>query len=321
MGIKLVELGNCRTLFLLKKIIDYLVNVSTRYEQIYYVSCQYYVNLVSMLVAMILKPRYRNIRFINSERNHFEEFRVNGGWKNRVVFFLVPILYRFADVIVANSRQTADDLAKLVGREVYCVYNPTINPRIESLRHEPVQEEWFKKDTRPCVLGVGRLSVQKDFSTLLKAFKLACDKMSLRLVLLGEGELRQQLETEIDNLGLTAEVYLPGFVDNPYKFLAESDVFVLSSKYEGLPNVLIEAVHLGVPCVSTRCKSGPAEILLDGEGGLLVPVGDSKAMADSILQVLENPQQAKSRARIAAMSINRFSYDAVIQEFEKVINR
>lgn len=169
------------------------------------------------------------------------------------------------------------------------------------------------------VVAIGRLSLQKDFLTLIKAFRIVRNELDMKLVIFGDGELRTELENEVNHLDLVADVYMPGFVANPYKFLAESDVFVLSSRYEGLPNVLIEAVYLGVPCVSTVCKSGPKEILLNGEGGWLVPVGNEFAMANSILSIFDNPELAMIKSRAALQAVTRFQYDTVKNDFERVI--
>jgi glycosyltransferase involved in cell wall biosynthesis len=108
-------------------------------------------------------------------------------------------------------------------------------------------------------------------------------------MILGDGEDRPELQTLVQELGLEEAVALPGFVDNPYKFMKRADVFVLSSKWEGLPTVLIEALACGCPVVSTDCPSGPAEILEGGRWGPLVPVGDAGSLAKAILQVLERP--------------------------------
>lgn len=319
-GIRLVEMGGKRTFFFLGKIVKHLVSSSQNYNCVYFIGCQYYANVVAMFVAMILKNWKRNIRFINSERNHFQEFAVKGGLKNRLIFFLVRHLYRFADVIIANAEETAKDLSGVIGRKVHWVHNPTINERIEALRNVPVDESWFSSHPKPCVMGIGRLSLQKDFATLIKAFRLVRDRMDAKLVILGEGGLRRDLELLVRQLKLEEDVFLPGFVRNPYKFLASSDVFVLSSRYEGLPNVLIEAAYLGIPCVSTLCKSGPHEILLEGAGGELVQVGDSTEMARAIISVLSTPVESRKKSNIAFHGTSRFHYDNAGENFEKMIN-
>lgn len=319
-GIQMTELGNTRTIFTIGKVINHLRKKSNNYQSVYFISCQYYVNVVSMIVAMILRHSQHNIRFINSERNHFNEMSINGGIKNYFTFFLIKYLYKYADIVIANSEETAKDLSTVISRKVYWVYNPAINKRIDILKNEKITEEWFLSDSRPCVIGVGRLSLQKDFLTLVKAFKLVRKKFDAKLVILGEGELRDAINDQVTREGLTNDVSMPGFVDNPYKFLAASRVFVLSSRYEGLPNVLIEAVYLGIPCISTDCKSGPREILFGDEGGYLVPVGDIKRMADAILFCLENPEKNRKKIETAMHGISRFTYEHIRYDFEKAIN-
>lgn len=141
------------------------------------------------------------------------------------------------------------------------------------------------------ILGVGRLTPAKDYPNLIRAFGLVKQQRDARLMILGEGELRPELEALVDELGLNDSVALPGFVDNPYAYMAHASVFALSSFWEGLPTVLIEAVGIGTPVVSTDCKSGPREILDGGKYGILVPVQDSDALASGILDAMESPRR------------------------------
>jgi glycosyltransferase involved in cell wall biosynthesis len=136
---------------------------------------------------------------------------------------------------------------------------------------------------------VGRLDKQKDFPTLIRAFAQVKQQLPARLMILGEGQDRKLLSDLVQELGLEKDVALPGFVDNPFAYMKRSALFVLSSLYEGLPTVLIEAIAVGTPVVSTDCKSGPAEILENDRYGKLVPVGDIPAMAQAIINALENP--------------------------------
>jgi glycosyltransferase involved in cell wall biosynthesis len=148
--------------------------------------------------------------------------------------------------------------------------------------------------------------MQKDFPTLLKAFARVRAVREARLVILGEGKKRIELETLAQELGVAAEVDLPGWVDNPFAWMARAAVFVLSSAYEGLPGVLIQALACGCPVVSTDCPSGPAEILAGGTYGPLVPVGDDQALANAIFAVLSAPpDRDRLRARAAMFSMDR----------------
>ena len=144
----------------------------------------------------------------------------------------------------------------------------------------------------PIILGAGRLNPHKDFRTLVRAFKCVRQQCEAQLVIIGEGGEREELESLINDLGLTDSVQLPGFVRNPYAVIARSNVFVLSSSSEGFGNVLVEAMALGVPVVSTDCPNGPAEILEGGKWGRLVSVGDVKAMSKAIFETLNNPPES-----------------------------
>lgn len=317
LGIELKSLGDkpiSKTIF---DVVKYLNKLSQN-EEIIFVSCQYYVNIISMFISKIVRYR-KNIVFINSERNHLDEFRINGGFKNLIVPFLVKLTYKYADKIIANSQETADDLSTFLRLPVECVYNPTINERLLNLQNELIVEEWYLKDNRKTILGIGRLSKQKDFETLIRAFYRFGDFENYKLIILGDGQEKENLETLIEELKIKEHAYLNGFVSNPYKFLKDCEVFVLSSRYEGLPNVLIEALFLNSITISTKCKSGPKEILQ--EDALLVDVGDNKSLAKTMKMVLSDKEKAKLLTQKAFDGLNRFNYKNSVESFLKVINK
>lgn len=204
-------------------------------------------------------------------------------------------LYPQVDRIVAVSQGVAEDAVKLTGlpeQRVSVVRNPVITPRMLALAQEPVFHPWFNDNGPPIILGVGRLTRQKDFPTLLRAFAIVLKQQPARLVILGEGRQRHSLQAQAAHLGITDVVEFPGFVSNPYAYMAKAAVFVLSSLWEGSPNVLTEALALGTPVVATDCPSGPREILDQGRYGPLVAVGDVGDLAQSILRVLKSPPAA-----------------------------
>jgi len=210
--------------------------------------------------------------------------------KDYVVGKLFPFLYPRADGIVAVAKAVAQDIvkrARLSPKDVTVIYNPVVTHDIFEKAKAPTPITWFQNDQPPVILGVGRLTEQKDFSTLIRAFAALRKKQAARLIILGEGEDRVQLEELVTELGLNDDVMMPGFVDNPYAYLAKADIFALSSIYEGLPTVLIEALALGTPVVSTNCVSGPSEILADGKFGTIVPMNDPEKMAEAFGETLK----------------------------------
>jgi glycosyltransferase involved in cell wall biosynthesis len=227
------------------------------------------------------------------------------------------LFYPWADGIVAVSQGVADDLARithLTEDRIQVIYNPILLPELMMLAKEPVDHPWFQPGQPPVVLGVGRLHPQKDFPTLLRAFARVRQIRPARLMILGEGPEHGALNALVEELGLTEDVALPGFVQNPYAYMANADVFVLSSAWEGLGNVLVEAMAVGTPVISTDCESGPSEILAQGKYGLLTPVGDSEAIADAILRVLNGEGR-----EVSPHWLDQFTLDVCIQKYLKVL--
>ncbi len=256
---------------------------------------------------------------IVNEQNTISQEAQNAEWfvGARMPFF-ARLLYPKADAIVAASIGVAEDLSRItkIPRErIRVIYNPT-DPEIGQKAQEPVDHPWFIDGQLPIVLGVGRLVSQKDFETLIKAFALVRQSRPARLVILGEGKERPKLEALVKQLKLENDVSMPGFEPNPFKFMKNASVFVLSSKYEGFGNVIIEALACGCPVVSTDCPSGPSEILEDGKWGKLVPVGDVETLAEAILETIENPPD---REKLKQRGMD-FHIDKIGQQWLELIN-
>jgi len=200
--------------------------------------------------------------------------------------------YRRAEVVIANAEGVATDIQDILGlprERIRVLDNPTVTSDLLEQSREPADHPWLQPGSPPVVIGVGRLARQKDFPTLLKAFGILRGERDCRLLILGEGKERSALEQFASDLGLQQEVAFPGFVANPFKFMSRSALFVLSSAWEGSPNVLIQALGLGVPSVATDCPGGAKEILADGKYGPLVPVGDPEALARAMRSCLDAP--------------------------------
>ncbi len=182
-----------------------------------------------------------------------------------------------------------DALFHLPEGKIQVLHNPVVDPGLPERAAAAVDHPWFQAGQPPVFLGIGRLHPQKDFESLIRAFASVRAARPARLMILGEGEERARLEALVASLGLTDDVLLPGFLDNPYRFLSRAGAFVLSSRWEGLPTVLIEALACGAPVVSVDCPSGPDEILQGGRIGRLVPPGSTDAIAAAMLASLDNP--------------------------------
>ena len=231
---------------------------------------------------------------------------------------LYAILFPIADRVVAVSDGVADNLSHILAfprERISRIYNPADTAEIAKLARDVPGHPWMSGDGLPIILSAGRLARVKDFPTLLRAFRQVTRNREVRLIVLGEGSWRGRLEKMIRKLGIQESVSLPGWVSNPYAFMSRASLFVLSSRYEGLPTVLIEAMACGCPCVSTNCQAGASEILDNGRFGPLVPVGDDSALAAAMERVLDSPpdkEVLKARAQ-------EFSFDASIDNYERLI--
>ncbi|MFH1523482.1 MAG: glycosyltransferase [Chloroflexota bacterium] len=229
------------------------------------------------------------------------------GVKEYLLPRLAHIFYRRANAILAVSQGVADDLVNNIGvprNKTHVIYNPIVTPALLEKMQVVPSHPWFVPGTPPVVLAVGRLTAQKDYPALLRAFARARQEREMHLLILGEGEKRFELESAVRSLGLENDVQMPGFVSNPYMYMARASVFVLSSAWEGFSNVIAEALICGTPVVSTDCPSGPAEILKNGKYGKLVPVGDSETMARAILATLDSiPDRRLLQQRAQAFNL------------------
>lgn len=244
------------------------------------------INLIALLGKRITRSDGRFIirvaLMVSAKRHRFG--------KRLLEKSIIQALYPSADEIIAVSKGVAEDLsdfANIDRNRITTLYNPVISEELIHQSHEPVKHPWFADGQPPVILGVGRLTEQKNFEMLIRAFHRIQKQIDCRLVILGEGERRKNLETLITELEINEKVDMPGFVINPYAFMRNSAVFVLTSNSEGLPTVLIEALSCGAHVISTDCPSGPREILNNGKYGTLVPIGEVDPLVKAILEVFQ----------------------------------
>lgn len=216
--------------------------------------------------------------------------------KNRLSRWLrvrpMRTIYSHVDRIVTVSAGVARDtmaLTSVAADKITVICNPVVTRELPALAAEPIDHPWFEEDEPPVILGAGRLTRQKDFATLIRAFAIVRRHTRCRLVILGDGGLRCDLNRLAQSLGVADALDMPGFTPNPFPYMRRAKLFALTSAWEGSPTVLVEALALGTPVVSTACPSGPDEILAAGRYGRLVPVGDAAAMALAMRATLDAP--------------------------------
>ena len=254
-----------------------------------------HVNLVAVFARRLSGMRIPLVlRASNHPSGNIRWWPPFGQLIRRLLRYALGMVYPWADHIIAVSHGVAREVQRLTGLpddRVTTIYNPVVDPCIARRALEPVDHTWVADAQTPLILAVGRLTVQKDYPTLIRAFARVCAVRPAHLVILGEGRQRGKLEKLVHTLGLDTDVALPGYADNPFAWMSKAAVLVLSSAWEGLPGVVIEALACGCPVVSTDCPSGPREILQDGAIGPLVPVHDDNALAAAILNVLAAPPE------------------------------
>jgi glycosyltransferase involved in cell wall biosynthesis len=228
-------------------------------------------------------------------------------------------LYKRASRIIAVSRGVERDLLDCLGLPeelVTAIPNPVVDRDLQALAEHPIEHPWFQDD-HPVLLAVGRLVPQKDYPILLQAFRAVRDKRIVRLIILGEGELRGELETLAKVLKIEKDVDFRGFVKNPFPFMRNCTVYILCSRFEGLPGALIQAMACGAPSISTDCPSGPSEIIDSGSNGLLIPVGDVRALTRSIELLLDDQERRRSFSEAGRKTTSAFSVSSMIRMYEE----
>ena len=266
-------------------------------------------------VAILAKKLARvSTRIVVSEHTNLSvEAKLVEQISSRLAPFTAKLLYPFADGIVAVSQGAADNLAHLTGipqQKIQVIYNPVITPDLRAKMTESVEHPWFAPGEPPVIIGAGRFVAQKDFATLIRAFAKVRQIRPARLMMLGSGREAENLKALVKELDIEADVFWVGFVNNPFAYMKQAGVFVMSSVWEGFGNVVVEAMAVGTPVVSTNCPSGPEEILALGKYGELVPVGDSEAMAEAILKVLSGDIQS-----VDSDWLQQFTWETVTQKY------
>jgi len=307
--IQIIQIKSSRTIFSIMKIRKILNSFSSD-EKVIFFSNQNFANIISFFILY----NFRNIRHVLFERNHIDEFKISENlwdlFKKNLIKILIRILYSKANLVMGNANKLSQDLSKLAKTKVKTIYNPAYDKSIIKLSKRKIK--LIKK--KNIILNIGRLEKQKDHLTLLKAIK---NIKNIFLIIIGYGTKKNELNSFIIKNKMKDKVMILDNIKNPYPYFKISSLFVLSSLYEGFPNVLTEAIMFKVPIISSNCNSGPAEILMKKSGPQLFEVGNSHDLEKKIRNFFKNKETIKKRTSFLHSKLNRFQKKLIIGQFDK----
>lgn len=312
-SVQLIELKKNRILRALFRLRKYIV----RQRPEYLVSTMTHVNIAVLLANMLAGTRRSSVcvREAAAPLSSAKNATTITGKLLPVCIFLV---YRFSYRVLAVSTDVRNELLEIdtgLTEKTELFYNPVFSADLLARSNSNPQHPWLQHKQLPVIIGMGRLVVQKNFRLLLQAVALVQKTVAVRLIVYGEGPLRDELTALVQELGLCHLVDLPGFVHNPFAELRAADLFVLSSNWEGLPNVLIQSLACGTAVVSTDSPGGSREILQDGEWGELVAMDQPEQLSQAIIRQLNSPIAANYETRA-----RDFSVDRAVRQLESLCN-
>jgi len=309
--ITIIDLGTKRTYRSIFPLINYL---SKEKPQIVFPSLPH-ISVVTLVARFLSNSK---CVVIPIEHNTLSQSALHATTlRGRLLPYFMRIAYKLADRIIAVSVGVGNDLVDLVGinrSNLSIIYNPVISQQLIESSYEETDNPWLLDSKHPVILGAGRFTQAKGFDVLVNAFALLRKSRSARLILIGDGPERENLKSLIVKHGLEMDVSMPGFISNPYVYFRQSSIFVLSSIWEGLPTVLIEALACGTRIISTDCPSGPNEILENGKWGVLVPVGDIASLAEQMSTLLDQP-----KPKPCTSSWRKFTVDNSTKAYEELV--
>jgi glycosyltransferase involved in cell wall biosynthesis len=239
----------------------------------------------------------------------------------KIMGLLIKVFYNKADSIIAVSKHVGDDLVKnsrINKKLIHIINNPIDIDRVNHLSNEDVAEEFFNEDA-PIILAVGRLSKEKGFEYLLRAFSLLKERSNARLVILGEGKEEANLKKLSKELGIDKQVLFLGFKDNPYKYMKRSTIFVFPSLHESFGIAMVEAMSCGVPVIATKSYEGIENIIEQERTGLLINVGDEHVIAESMLRLLNDDGLRRSLSKEAKKKVLNYSVEKITKQYKAVL--
>ncbi len=303
------RINSTRTIFSfseIKKIIK--KDMKKNYKKYIFLSNQNFANVLSV----IFLKRIKKLKIVLIERNHIDEFKYNQNIKNFFIKVLMKIFYKKTEKIIGISKKLSKDLSSFVNSKVYTIYNPSYDKKIYNLSNKKIKFTQKKN----LILSVGRFEKQKDIFTILRAFLLVINKIEANLLLIGYGSQLNEIQKFIKENKIKKRVKLLTNVNNPHPYYKFAKIFILASKYEGFGNVIVEAGMFKIPIIASDCNSGPREILLNGKGGSLFPVGNSHKLAKLIIDNITKKNNTK--IKILFNSLNRFNIKTITKKYKNI---
>ena len=245
----------------------------------------------------------------------------SGWYRNNLKKIIYEKIISLADSVIVNSKDFKKEMENNFNINVDCIYNPLNTKEIIKLSKKKFRNNFFKNKNILKLVNMGRFTDQKDQITILKAVNIIKDKIKFRLLIVGRGIKKKKLTYFVKNNKLSNNVKIINFQNNPYNIIKKSDVFILSSKYEGLPNVLLEAAVLKKFIISTKCPTGPKEILDNGKGGIFFKTGNYKDLAKKIKFYLKNKKKLNKKINYNFNNLDRFDFRKNLHKYDEVINR
>ena len=312
-NIKIVNLNKNRSLFCIFKFYKYI----KQSKPDIIISALDNANIISAIVKKFFFPKIKLI--ITCHSTISKEFKYSDNYKAYFLKKLMKYTFCYAEKIIAVSNGVALDLKnilKIDSEKIKIIYNPVYSEDILELGKLENNFKWFHKEYK-IFISIGRLTDVKNYELLIDSFNIVKDKINSKLIIIGEGPLRFELQNQIESLNLHDFVFLAGYLDNPYNWLSNSDVFVVSSKWEGLSCALIEAMSFNLNIVSSNCYSGPIEILENGKWGLIANQNNKEDLSNLMLKSILSPKldHNKKRAKIFSINAAMFEYNKIINEF------
>lgn len=328
--VNIINFNTRRMIFSLPLLVLYLVK--TRPLSI--MALDEYSHLIAICASYLTLHKTKVVlRIGNMYTELFERYR---HWKDKLLPFFIRLTYRFADHVVAVSRGVADDITKIAGldhKKITVIYNPKPQSEIVQKMSEPATHPWLEQKTLPVAIAVGRLREQKNLGLLIRAFSKIQKRFPSRLIIIGAGRDEGKLRRLISDLNAEDYISLPGFMENPYSFMARSDLFVFPSLWEGMPNAVIEALMCGLPIIASDCDSGPREILAPktpynkriksgyelGEFGVLVAVNDEDSFVEAVVKMFNDKKMQDTYRERTMVRASDFDIDKHFGPYEEVL--